>query len=572
MAARACAGALAYLLGVPMWAQAATPDPAAELQRQDRQRQELRQRIEAQPWAPSDVVAQPPPPQLLADEQPCVRIDRVVIEGVLAADALRAALDGVDGDDPPAGRCLGGQGITLLIRRLQQALVEQGYITSHAHVPEQDLRTGTLMLQIREGRVARIRAADEGVALPRAAWAVREGQILNLRDIEQSAENLRRLASLQARIQIEPGEAPGTSDLVVDLQARRPLRIGLAVDDAGSRSTGRLQGHLTLSWDNPLGLADFFYVTLGQDLGDRAPGPRGSRHRIVHYSVPWGYWLFGATWSANRYRQTVFGPYASYLFWGTSSRQELSVARVVHRDGRSKTTASVEGFVREANNFIDDLEVLVQRRRSAGWEAGVQHLHFLRLGTLAARLNYRHGTRAFGALPAPEEGLGQGTGRMRLATGLLQWAMPLETGGHAWQYSTQWLWQWGWTRLTPQDRFCIGGRGTVRGFDGRQTLCGDRGQLWRQELATGLPASLRLAGGVQVYAALDVGRTTMPGQAGEAHAPHRLAGAAVGLRGRHELAGAHPVHWDVFVGRPLARPPGFDTASRTAGFSLRVEF
>jgi hypothetical protein len=92
----------------------------------------------------------------------------------------------------------------------------------------------------------------------------------------------------------------------------------------------------------------------------------------VHYSVPWGYWMFGATWSANRYRQTVFGPYASYLSWGTSSCQELSVARVVHRDGRSKTTASVEGFVRESNNFIDDLEVLVQRRRSAGREAGVQ--------------------------------------------------------------------------------------------------------------------------------------------------------------------------------------------------------
>jgi hemolysin activation/secretion protein len=496
----------------------------------------------------------------------------VVIQGVLFSKALETALSGIKGYDPPLGRCLGSQGVTLLAQRVQQALVEQGYITSHVHVPEQDLNSSELVLQINEGRVARINAESKDTPLPRAVWAVHAGGILNLRDVEQSSDNLQRLPGLQSKIQIEPGEKPGTSNLVVDMQAIRPLRMGVSMDDGGTRTTGKLQGSATLSWDNPLGLGDLAYLTLGHELGDKQSGPRGSKNQIIHYSVPWGYWLLGATFSDNEYRQTVYGPYESYIYSGTSSQKEVSIARVLRRDSSSKTTASIKVFVRQSNNFIADLEVLVQRRRTAGWESGLQHLHYLQAGTLTAQLAYRYGTGAFGAEPAPEELRGQGTGRMRLVTGSLHWAIPLNTGGHLWQFSSQLQWQWAQTRLTPQDRFCLGSRTTVRGFDGQQTLCGDHGQLWRQELATGLPDAVRealpMSKGIQVYGALDAGRANTSGQDGA----YRLSGTAMGLRGAHKVNGAYPLQWDVFVGKPLSHPGGLTTAALTAGFSLRIDF
>ena len=561
-----------------MAAQSGIPDPSQELQRQDRQRQELRERIEVQPWAPSGLTAQTPPHQKIPEEQPCALIDRVVIQGVLYSEALQTALSGINGDDPPyyasQGRCLGSQGVTLLIQRVQQVLVEQGYITSHVHVPEQDLNNGELVLQVNEGRLARIRAQsgeDTESPLPRLVWAVREGRILNLRDIEQSSDNLQRLPSLKSKIQIEPGEAPGTSDLAVEMQATRPLRVALSVDDGGLKTTGKLQGNATLSWDNPLGLGDLFYFTKGQELGDKDTGPRGSRNQIVHYSVPWGYWLLGATLSENQYRQTVYGPYESYLYSGTSSQQELSLSRVLHRNATSKTTASIKGFERQSNNYIADLEVLVQRRRTTGWEAGLQHLHYFESGTLTAQMAHRQGNASAGTSEA-EGGSGQTSDRIRLTTGFVQWVMPLNTAGHAWQYSTQVQWQWAQTSLTPQDRFCLGSRATVRGFDGQQTLCGDRGQLWRQELATGLPTAvhetLGFTQGMQAYAALDAGRTTSSGQ----QSAYRLSGMALGLRGSHKVNDAYPLQWDVFVGKPLSHPDGFTTAQHTAGFALRAEF
>ena len=407
--------------------------------------------------------------------------------------------------------------------------------------------------------------------MPRLVWAVQEGHILNLRDIEQSAENIQRLPSLQSNIQIEPGEAPGTSDLVVNMQATRPLRMGLAMDDGGSRTTGKLQGNVTLNWDNPLGLGDLLYVTTGQDLGDKDSGPRGSRNQILHYSVPWGYLLLGATLSDNQYNQTVYGPYESYLYSGTSSQQELSLSRVLHRDTFSKTTASLKGFVRQSNNYIADVEVLVQRHRTTGWEAVLQHLHYFQAGTLTAQLTYRQGSATAGTT-MDDGGSGQTTDPMRLTTGMLHWAMPFNTDGHAWMYSTQVQLQGAETPLASQDRFCLGSRTTVRGFDGQQTLCGDRGQLWRQEWATDLPAAvhqvLPLSGGMQFYAALDVGRTTSPGQENA----YYLSGMASGLRGSHKVNDAYPLQWDVFVGKPLSHPDGFTTALSTAGFSLSAQF
>lgn len=498
----------------------------------------------------------------------------MVIQGVLFSVALQTALSGVNRDDLPYGRCIGSQGVTLLIQRVQQVLVEQGYITSHVHVPEQDLNSGELVLQVNEGRVARIRAeSGEEIEspLPRLVWAVQEGRILNLRDLEQSSDNLQRLPSLKSKIQIEPGEESGSSDLVVSMQTTRPMRVALSTDDGGSRTTGKLQGNATLSWDNPLGLGDLFYFTKGHDLGSKDKGPRGSRNQIAHYSMPWGYWLLGATFSDNQYNQTVFGPFESYLYRGTSSQRELSLARVLHRNAASKTTASVKGFVRHSNNYIADLEVMVQRRSAKGWEAGLQHLRYFEAGTLTGQMAYRQGDATAGTTEG-EGGTGQSTNRIRLTTGLLHWLMPLNTDGHAWQYNTQIQWQMAQTPLTPQDRFCLGSRATVRGFDGQQSLCGDRGQLWRHELATSLPAAIQkmhsVWSGIQIYAALDAGRTTSSGQANA----DQLKGMALGLRGSHKVNDAYPLQWDVFVGQPLSHPNGFTTAGRTAGFSLRAEF
>lgn len=539
----------------------------AEAERQARERDQQRQQ-QLQPG--TDVRLTPEMPsaalqRLPENEQPCFAIQRIRLQGTegtpIRLERMRAALAGHNGADPPEGRCLGAQGINLLIARAQNDLIAQGFVTSRVLAPAQDLTTGELVLQVIPGRINRIRLADPQ---PRAtlfnAFPGRAGDVLQLRDIEQGLENLKRVPTAEADIQIAPGEEPASSDVVVQWNQPSPWRVNLFADDSGSRSTGKYQGAATFSYDHALTLNDLLYVTASGDLGGGDAGNRGTRGLAAHYSVPFGYWLLAFNSTQNNYFQTVAGATQDYLYSGSSAMQDVRLSHLFYRDASNKSTWSVRGFARQSRNYIDDTEIEVQRRRVGGYELGVQQRSFVGRSILDGSLAYRRGTGAFRANEAPEEAFGEGTHQFKLWTAQLQIQTPFNVGTQPFEYLGTWRWQTSQTPLTPQDRFSIGGRYTVRGFDGERSLTGDRGWLFRNELSTPVAGSAQ-----RVYAAIDHGQVDGPSTA--ALVGRQLTGVAAGLRG--QLAG---VQYDVFVGAPLDKPQGFRTASVTAGFALSFQF
>jgi hemolysin activation/secretion protein len=396
------------------------------------------------------------------------------------------------------------------------------------------------------------------------------GDILNLRDIEQALENFKRLPSAEADIQVEPAEAPGTSDLVISWQQTMPFRLSLTADDGGSKGTGKNQGSITLSYDHWWTLNDLFYVTYNRNLagslshsalrsnaaGDASDGKHGTEGHTVHYSIPWGYWLLGFTQSQNSYFQNVAGANQNIIYSGISSNADIKLSRLIYRDQTHKTTVSVKAFQRTSNNYIDDTEVGVQRRIVGGWEAALAERAFIGAATLDTSVAFKHGTGAFGALPAPEEAFGEGTSRFQLTKADVNLNAPFDLAGHKLRYSANWRAQWNHTPLTPQDRFAIGGRYTVRGFDGESSLSAERGWLIRQELSTAVGAS-----GQELYIGLDHGK--VGGPSSDTLVGKRLTGAVLGLRGS-----AKGLSYELFAGQPVKKPGGFLTARTTAGFSL----
>ena len=553
-------------------AQTPTPTPsdvqrAADAERQARERdQRQRQALQSAP----DVRLTPDVPahdvrRLPPNEQPCFAIGSVALDGAAGSGidtaALVAALAGPTGDDAPQGRCLGAQGVAQLIQRAQDALIAQGFVTSRVLAPPQDLSTGRLQLQVLPGRIARIRlATPDDRATLRPALPMAEGDVLQLRDVEQALENLKRVPTAEADIQIEPGAEPGTSDLVVSWSQAKLWRLNLSADDSGSDSSGKYQGSATLSYDHALTLNDLLYVTLSRDLGGGDAGWRGTRGVTAHYSVPVGYWLVGVNASRNRYFQTVAGATQDYVYSGVSHSQDIKLTHLFHRDAVSKSSWSVKAFARQSENFIDDTEVEVQRRRVGGFELGLQHKTQWGPAQVEGSLAYKRGTKAFGANEAPEELFGEGTHRFRLVTADVQLSTPFQLGGQRWQYQGNWRWQNNRTVLTPQDRFSIGGRYTVRGFDGTSALSGERGWLLRNEVSTALPLPDQ-----HVYLALDHGRVAGP--SAQNLLGDNLTGWALGWRGK-----VGPLNCDVFVGAPVRKPQGFRTANTTYGFSLSASF
>lgn len=554
-------------------AQVLPPTDAAveELRRQERQRL-LREQFERG----ADVrIPQPELPvagRLPGDEKPCFRIDALALQGAEPFPWLAAAASGPEADDSPIGRCLGTQGINTVLARLQQALVARGWITSRVLAAPQDLSTGQLQLTVVPGRIAAIRSASGATTAGlRSAVPAAPGDLLNLRDIEQGLENLKRLPTVEADIRIEPaqgeGAGPGDSDLVIDVRrvprALGPLRVALGLDDSGTRATGRLQANATLAWDGPLGLNDLAYLNLQRGMFN--PQGRGTGGATLHYSIPYGDWLFGTTASRNRYHQRVAGLQQDYVYAGTSRNIQAQLTRLLHRDQRHKTSLTLGAFRRSNSSFIDDTEIEVQRRVVGGWSLELAHRTFIGLAdgntaTLDASLGWRRGTGAFGAQPAPEQAFGEGTARFALATAEASLQLPLQWGTQRLAYTGQFRAQWNRTPLAPPERFGIGGRYTVRGFDGESSLLADRGWLLRNELAWSLGTS-----GAALYAGLDFGRVGGPSAR---HLPGRsLAGAVLGLRGQHGALG-----WELFAGTSLRKPQAMHSHSPSLGFSLQLSY
>jgi hemolysin activation/secretion protein len=231
---------LAAGLLAPWGAHAQTPSAPRSLideQRQLERERALRRQQEPVVDARLPSLAPAPAHRLPDNESPCFPIDRLVLAGE-RADDFQWLLNEVDGlNDSPVGRCLGTQGVNIVIARLQQALVERGWVTTRVLAAPQDLSIGTLVLTLVPGRVAEVRLADPAGASTslRTALPLRVDDTLNLRGIEQGLENLKRLPTAEADIQIEPttdaNARPGDSDLVVKYARVFPLRATLSLDD-----------------------------------------------------------------------------------------------------------------------------------------------------------------------------------------------------------------------------------------------------------------------------------------------------------------------------------------------------
>ncbi len=527
--------------------------------------QEQQKALERQftPQAPDVSLSVPPAKRAtpdFPDESPCRMINHIILDG---AEALPRWVRFRDLTEQACGRCLGPLGINQLMGALQNRLTDHGWVTTRFLAPQQDLRGGKLRLLILPGRIGEVRltAGSPRHATLFNAVPAHKGSLLDLRDIEQGLENLQRLPSVKASVELVPGQQAGDSDIFIHRSQSRYWRLGTWLNDQGTRTTGRYRGGVMLALDNPLSFSDLFYATLGRDIG--FAGRKNFRNYSAHYSVPFGYWLFSVNGGHYDYTQnsveivTHNPQYNRYQ--GDSDNLSVQARRVMHRGAAHKTSLSYDVMARASDNSYNNTRLEDQRRRTSAWRLGLSHRHHIGAATLDAGLSYQQGTRWFGAPTAAEEGHGTGTALAKIS----QWSalldVPFSLGDERFRYLAQYRHQISHTPLTPPDKFAIGNLWSVRGFDGERTLNADSGWYVRNDIAwrTRLPSQ-------ELYIGIDYGEV-INGRTSDLQPGRRLAGGVAGLRGAWSAAG---VTYDVFTGAPLLKPHGMRTDALAFGFNL----
>ncbi|WNC89044.1 ShlB/FhaC/HecB family hemolysin secretion/activation protein [Paraburkholderia sp. FT54] len=509
----------------------------------------------------------------LPAEQPCFRIDSFALDvppnlpdAVRSQGASERPLDRFafarEWLDHYRRQCVGRAGLDTLTKGLQQAILSEGYITTRVLLPEQDLSTGRLKFALVPGVIRKLRYVDPSTrGTWKSAFPSRDGDMLNLRDLEQGLEQMKRVSSQDVDMKIEPSDMPGESDVVLTVKRSKPWSFVASVDNSGSDATGKWQGNISLGIDNPLGLNDVFTAGANQDLsfGNKSLGSHGFNGS---YSIPWGYWTATLSGNTNTYYQNIAGVNQTFVSSGNSQTAALRLARVITRSQSDVLGGYVQLSKRFGDSFIDDTDIPQQRRDNTFLELGVTDRHYFGASQFDGTLAYRQGVGGFGATADPHPD--GPTYRYHMAVLDANLSVPFAVATQNFRYVTTVHGQFTNDTLFYLDDLTIGSRYTVRGFDGETMLAAEKGFYWRNELQWPVFQT-----GQTLYAGIDYGRVFGPNTASLAGT--QLAGAVIGIRGGlpSRFAG---ISYDLFVGTPVYKPAGFPTERFTVGFQMTAQF
>jgi hemolysin activation/secretion protein len=474
---------------------------------------------------------QEPDPQTVPSPA-CFEIDRIEVQGAdLLSSETQHALT-----RQYLHRCLGVIQFNHLLRDITAHYLERGWVTSRAYLPQQNLASGDLLIQVIEGRLEGVHGAAGGVTSRELAMAFpgQPGAVLDLREIEQMVDQLNRLPSRRTSVELTPGRSVGSSNVQVSDSPQKPWRVSLLRNNSGQKSTGEQQWGMALAWDNPLGLADQFNLRANHDA--QSDSARSADNALLNYNVPWGWWNFNYSYSRNHYRSTLQAEAQRFTYSGNSQSHQLQAERVIHRDALSKTSLSAGIAHMRTESYARNTFLGGSSPRITEAQFGINHGRRLGGAFINLDVGLQQGIGALDAQSARSPRLGAPSSRYRKYTATASYLLPFRLWDESFTFTSLATGQRSEDVLYNAQRMSIGGHTSVRGFKD-QYLSGDTGGYWRNELRWSRPVAwdwMRPAfadyGAALAY---DQGVISHTRHAGDQHG--RLSGNALELfaRGRH---------------------------------------
>ncbi|MBB2174106.1 ShlB/FhaC/HecB family hemolysin secretion/activation protein [Gluconacetobacter asukensis] len=498
-------------------------------------------------------------PHTRTPSRTCVPITSVAIENAphLPIIELRTVMARY------SGRCLLVADLNHALDDINGAYLAQGHVTSRAYLPEQSLRDGTLRIVVVEGGLDGF--AFSGVR-PRwhetAAFPGLKGHILNLRDLEQGLDQMNRLPSWSARMQIVPGRRPGTSSVKITQSSPGILHGQVWADDNGQYETGHETGHAQLRADDPLGMLDMWSFEYDHSLVGDA-GRRGTQYISANGAIPYGPWTLSGGWWMSNDVYHIETLNQDYRLAGRRKDFRIGLSRVVARNRVGVTTLQAGYELKSFLSTLDRTRLYTQSARQASVSAqGTESLKawggiwYITVGIQF----YVGGVGTYSSITYP--GAGDPHTRYMKPTLDIDGYKPLP-GSVLWHTSLH-------GEYSTRDQFStqqlqVGGPYTVRGFLS-QMLLGNDGLYMRNDFSWMLahPGTANHCGtytgfcrvfveGTEFYAIFDVGMTragyhstTLP----PALRGGNIAGSGIGLR---KSSGV--VFWDASATHAIARGP-----------------
>ncbi|HDS7113649.1 TPA: ShlB/FhaC/HecB family hemolysin secretion/activation protein [Klebsiella aerogenes] len=480
-------------------------------------------------------------------ETPCFQINELILNNdFLDNNGLKEIKNKV------IGKCLGMNGLKKAAVLFQDYYINAGYITTRVEIPSQDLSTKKLNLTVVPGRISEIVVADNDVS--RWILPFSDGDILNIRDLEQGLENIQRTPEVDVKINILPGAENGTSKVLINPQRKKKWSLRASYNNFGDKSTGsELIGGTSYLY-NVTGLSDLFYLAgTGSHTG-------GYKNVSTYYSVPFGYSEFSLYYSKSKSHQGIdIGAY-TFDYVGETEYFSLKGNRMLYRNVNSKLSTSAELIRRKYDYTLGGTELVLQKRDMGNVRLGLNYKRNFTGAALDSTLSWQRFTKAFGGTDTPDMRTGTVSKKsqiVNLNVNYVKWLTMLPTNAY---YELNFGAQYSPDNLTLQDQFTIGDRWSVRGFQNSDGIYGNKGFFLQNTLnvVTGYK-------GLIPYIGADYGQIIgeLPSQnlSGK-----KLMGGILGVKGS-----VRALEYDGSISVPFIYPNDLDVDKYKINFNLAYQ-
>jgi hemolysin activation/secretion protein len=137
---------------------------------------------------------------------------------------------------------------------LEKAYRDAGFQTVAVEIPAQQVRSGTIILEVVPNAVGRLRVTGSRYfsldEIKREAPSLQEGAVPNFNDVTRDLVTLNQLADRQVTPALTAGRLPGTVDVDLNVKDSPPLHGSLEVNNRYSADTTPLRVNGSVSYDN----------------------------------------------------------------------------------------------------------------------------------------------------------------------------------------------------------------------------------------------------------------------------------------------------------------------------------
>lgn len=363
-----------------------------------------------------------------------------------------------------AGRSLNFGELIQAVEAVEARYKESGYFLAQGYLPPQKIKDGAIEIAISEGQLGETRLEGETRVSADVLYGyldrLPKGEALTLPALERQVLLINELAGGHASLDLQAGEKPGSTDVVLVQQTEDLISGRLEANNHGLPSTGEKRYGVTLNANSPF--------NLGERISFNAL--TSENHNLTSYNLRGELPVGADGWhliaGASRAEYSLGGAFSSLEASGTADSWRVGAAYPIIR---SRTTNLRLQFETDQSKLADhfrasNTELNKESRGLTATVSGDWLDEFLGGGSTRADLALRAGHLRLGATAAALDAPPAGTGTAGHFTRTTLTAQRQQTVTREVSLLLHLTWQMAGKNLDSSEKLSLGGPTTLPGY------------------------------------------------------------------------------------------------------------